>query len=151
ANAFGFGGPSRPLNRCLVNVVNARETSRMLEIDLGRGDRIQECRGLVKAVLRGLELKECVKDASLYLPEGRKRQAALDAGRDGIEYLASAVEFDAWDKLDKEFTSNVALRNMTPDNVQFVRMALDAAGTCLDSFLGVFPPVAVEDAGEVYR
>lgn len=34
-----------------------------------------------------------------------------------MEYLATVVEFDAWDKLDKDWTSNVALRNMTPDNV----------------------------------
>lgn len=34
-----------------------------------------------------------------------------------MEYLASVVEFDAWDKLDKDWTSNVALRNMTPENV----------------------------------
>lgn len=35
-----------------------------------------------------------------------------------MEYLASVVEFDAWDKLDKDWTSNVALRNMTPENVR---------------------------------
>ena len=34
-----------------------------------------------------------------------------------MEYLATVVEFDAWDKLDKDWTSNVALRNMTPENV----------------------------------
>lgn len=44
-------------------------------------------------------------------------QAAGDAGQSAVEYLASVVEFDAWDKLDKDWTSNVALRNMTPDNV----------------------------------
>lgn len=44
-------------------------------------------------------------------------QAASDAGQSAVEYLATVVEFDAWDKLDKDWTSNVALRNMTPDNV----------------------------------
>lgn len=45
-------------------------------------------------------------------------QAAGDAGQSAVEYLASVVEFDAWDKLDKDWTSNVALRNMTPENVR---------------------------------
>lgn len=47
-----------------------------------------------------------------------KPQAATDAGQSAVEYLATVVEFDAWDKLDKDWTSNVALRNMTPDNVR---------------------------------
>ena len=45
-------------------------------------------------------------------------QAAADVGQSAVEYLASVVEFDAWDKLDKDWTSNVALRNMTPENVR---------------------------------
>lgn len=48
------------------------------------------------------------------------KQAAGDAGQSAVEYLATVVEFDAWDKLDKDWTSNVALRNMTPENVRKV-------------------------------
>lgn len=44
----------------------------------------------------------------------------MDAALSAVEYLATVVEFDAWDKLDKEWTSNVALRNMTPENVRGV-------------------------------
>lgn len=51
-------------------------------------------------------------------------QTAGDAGQSAVEYLASVVEFDAWDKLDKDWTSNVALRNMTPENVRVVLFML---------------------------
>jgi len=56
-----------------VNAVNAREFCTRLEADLAAGRNEQECRGMVKAILRGLSLKECIKDAVLYLP-GAKRQ-----------------------------------------------------------------------------
>ncbi|CAM9921549.1 unnamed protein product [Ectocarpus fasciculatus] len=105
---------------------------------------------MVKGVLRGLTLQESIKDAVLYLPRG-KRQAAGDAGQSAVEYLASVVEFDAWDKLDKDWTSNVALRNMTPENVMFVRMALDASGSALDTFLRQFESADVDSARELYR
>ncbi|CAN0152105.1 unnamed protein product [Ectocarpus fasciculatus] len=149
-SAEAFGGPSRPLSRCLVNAVNAREFCRRLEADLAAGRNEQECRGMVKGVLRGLTLQESIKDAVLYLPRG-KRQAAGDAGQSAVEYLASVVEFDAWDKLDKDWTSNVALRNMTPENVMFVRMALDASGSALDTFLRQFESADVDSARELYR
>eukprot|EP00904_Undaria_pinnatifida_P000980 jgi/Undpi1/10883/HiC_scaffold_3.g01409.m1 len=149
-SAEAFGGPSRPLNRCLVIAINAREFCRRLEADLAAGRNTQECRGMVKSVLRGLSLPESLKDAVLYLPGG-KRQAATDAGQSAVEYLATVVEFDAWDKLDKDWTSNVALRNMTPDNVMFVRMALDASGSSLDVFLKQFDKADVDSAREVYR
>ncbi|CAM9584230.1 unnamed protein product [Discosporangium mesarthrocarpum] len=149
--AEALGGPSRPLNRCLTNVVNAKESARQLEADLAKGNLTQECRGMVKGILRG-ELRECVKDAPRYLPEGGgKRQVALESGRDAVEYMATVVEFDAWDKLDKEFTSNVALRNMTPENVFFVRQALTAAVSSMDKFLSAFPPPAVEEATDLYQ
>ncbi|CAM9875599.1 unnamed protein product [Ectocarpus sp. 4 AP-2014] len=148
--AEAFGGPSRPLSRCLVNAVNAREFCRRLEADLAAGRNEQECRGMVKGVLRSLSLQESIKDAVLYLPRG-KRQAAGDAGQSAVEYLASVVEFDAWDKLDKDWTSNVALRNMTPENVLFVRMALDASGSALDTFLRQFDSADVVSARELYR
>ncbi|CAM9455768.1 unnamed protein product [Ectocarpus sp. 12 AP-2014] len=149
-SAEAFGGPSRPLSRCLVNAVNAREFCRRLEADLATGRNEQECRGMVKGVLRGLSLQESIKDAVLYLPRG-KRQAAGDAGQSAVEYLASVVEFDAWDKLDKDWTSNVALRNMTPENVLFVRMALDASGSAMDTFLRQFDSADVDSARELYR
>ncbi|CAM9759871.1 unnamed protein product [Scytosiphon promiscuus] len=149
-SAEAFGGPSKPLSRCLVNAINAREFCKRLEADLAAGRNEQECRGMVKGVLRGLTLQESVKDAVLYLPGG-KRQAAGDAGQSAVEYLASVVEFDAWDKLDKDWTSNVALRNMTPENVMFVRMALEASGSALDTFLKQFDRADVDSARELYR
>ena len=66
--------------RCLVNAINAREFCKRLEADLAAGRNEQECRGMVKAVLRGLTLQECVKDAVLYLPRG-KRQVLRQARR----------------------------------------------------------------------
>lgn len=62
-----------------------------------------------------------------------RMQAAGDAGQSAVEYLASVVEFDAWDKLDKDWTSNVALRNMTPENVSndYLR------GSCFFSLVSV--------------
>lgn len=62
------------ITRCLVNAVNVREFCKRLEADLAAGRNEQECRGMVKAVLRGLTLQESVKDAVLYLPRGGKRQ-----------------------------------------------------------------------------
>lgn len=62
--------------RCLVNAVNAREFCKRLEADLAAGRNEQECRGMVKAVLRGLTLQESVKDAVLYLPKGKRQVGA---------------------------------------------------------------------------
>lgn len=59
-----------------MNAVNAREFCKRLEADLAAGRNEQECRGMVKAVLRGLALQESIKDAVLYLPKG-KRQVPL--------------------------------------------------------------------------
>lgn len=63
--------------RCLVNAINAREFCKRLEADLAAGRNEQECRGMVKAVLRGLTLQESVKDAVLYLPGGKRRQVLV--------------------------------------------------------------------------
>ena len=61
-----------------------------------------------------------------------------------MEYLATVVEFDAWDKLDKDWTSNVALRNMTPDNVSDVSTgylsALGLAQGMSSYHVTAFPP-----------
>lgn len=60
--------------------VNAREFCKRLEADLAAGRNTQECRGMVKSVLRGLSLPESLKDAVLYLP-GAKRQVRESAAR----------------------------------------------------------------------
>lgn len=59
--------------RCLVNALNARDFCTRLEAELAAGRQTAECRGLVKAKLRSLDLKACLKDAVQYLP-GRRRQ-----------------------------------------------------------------------------
>lgn len=59
-----------------MNTINAREFSRNLEADLAAGVNEQECRGLVKAILRGLDLQGCLKDAVLYLPAGKRQVRA---------------------------------------------------------------------------
>lgn len=59
--------------RCLVNAVNAREFCTRLEADLAAGRNKQECRGMVKGVLRSLTLQECIKDAVLYLPAAKRQ------------------------------------------------------------------------------
>lgn len=59
--------------RCLVNAINAREFCKRLEADLAAGRNEQECRGMVKVVLRGLTLQESIKDAVLYLPRGKRQ------------------------------------------------------------------------------
>jgi hypothetical protein len=51
----------------------------------------------VKRVVKELDLRETLKQGSSYL-DSRRQQKALDAGRDAVEYLASVVEFDAFDK-----------------------------------------------------
>ena len=53
--------------------VNAREFCKRLEADLAAGRNVQECRGMVKSVLRGLSLPESLKDAVLYLPGGKRQ------------------------------------------------------------------------------
>lgn len=62
-----------PHTRCLVNAVNAREFCARLEADLAAGRNEQECRGMVKGVLRSLTLQECIKDAVLYLPRAKRQ------------------------------------------------------------------------------
>lgn len=69
----------RSRSRCLTIAVNAREFSKRLEADLAAGQKAQECRGMVKSVLRGLSLQECLKDAVLYLPSGRRQASACRA------------------------------------------------------------------------
>jgi hypothetical protein len=59
--------------------------------------RVEECRAVVKRVVKELDLRETLKQGSSYL-DSRRQQKALDAGRDAVEYLASVVEFDAFDK-----------------------------------------------------
>lgn len=68
-------------DRCLVNAVNAREFCKRLEAELEVGRNTQECRGMVKTVLRG-DLQGSIKDAVLYLPGGKRqvRSVTLQCG-----------------------------------------------------------------------
>ena len=63
----------RCVSRCLVNAVNAREFCKRLEGQLAAGNNVQQCRGMVKSILRDLSLQECIKDAVLYLPASKRQ------------------------------------------------------------------------------
>jgi hypothetical protein len=70
--------------------------------------RIEECRAVVKRVVKELDLRATLRQGSSYL-DSRRQQKALDAGRDAVEYLASVVEFDAFDKFKNVSCSSLLI------------------------------------------
>eukprot|EP00611_Tribonema_gayanum_P029485 TRINITY_DN78_c2_g1_i2.p1 TRINITY_DN78_c2_g1~~TRINITY_DN78_c2_g1_i2.p1 ORF type:complete len:266 (-),score=93.87 TRINITY_DN78_c2_g1_i2:492-1226(-) len=152
ALAFGEPKPTKPLRVCLVNAVNARETAQLLQQDLLEGKRIAEGRGVVKAIVLGLDLKSSLVQGTYYLSGGGRRQeGAQDRARDAVEYLASVVEFDAWDRFKKDYTSSVAINNMTPEKLKFMAQALQAAVRELDAYLLYFGEEDRREARDLYR
>lgn len=141
----------KPLRFCLVNVVRARETARLLEADLMKGSRMEESRGVVKTILKAYDLRENAYQGVRYLSGDRAQNQAKEIGRDAVEYLASVVEFDAFDKIKKDYTSTIAINMMTPEKLDFTIQALHAAVLKLDQYLRFFGSDSIQEAEELYR
>mmetsp|Transcript_15378 Transcript_15378/g.22843 ORF Transcript_15378/g.22843 Transcript_15378/m.22843 type:complete len:226 (+) Transcript_15378:39-716(+) len=148
--SLGKSQPKKALKICLVNAINAREGASLLERDLRKNRRIEVCREVVKQIVVGLDLKRNLTEGSYYLRDENASSAAREFARDAVEYLASVVEFDAFDKLQKSYTSNAAQSTMNDEKLEFIINALDAAVGKMDGYISLFPKESVDEAKELY-
>ncbi|CAM9688666.1 unnamed protein product [Chrysoparadoxa australica] len=152
-SAAFWDGPKRsPLKVPLVQVYTAHEIVSALREDLMKGEKVGEFRGIVKTILGGqqLLLRANIEEAATYLPPG-KREASIEKGREAVEYLASVVEYDAFDKLKKDYTSTVALRTLTPEKLLYSQRCLEAADSRLKEVISFFPDADVTEVAGLYH
>lgn len=87
-------------------------------------------RPMVKSLLQG-PLRGCLQTAAL------ANDAYAPHARDALEYLATVVEFDAFDKLTKEYEPKQA-NAYTPAKIDYSLRALRAADRELGLWLAKF-------------
>ncbi|CEM00575.1 unnamed protein product [Vitrella brassicaformis CCMP3155] len=133
------------LRRTLVNLVRIRECIRQLVAKAERQD-VSTLALRVKELFKEYGFRQNVDEAESALPRN-VRAKGVEHGRDALEYLAQAIEYDGWNKVSKTIPqSRVALKTMTPEKVQFTAQALRASERELNSLLRMFPAAQVLEA-----
>jgi hypothetical protein len=116
---------------CFVVTAGARATIRETLDNYERSQDPSNLRPVAKDLMRqGGPLRECLDSASRLeaLPEATRFHA-----RDAMEYIASVVEFDAFDKLTKEYEPK-ASQMYTPQKLSYSLRAFEAADRELNLF-----------------
>jgi hypothetical protein len=116
---------------CFVVTAGARATIRETLENYERSQDPSNLRPVAKDLMRqGGPLRECLDSASRLeaLPEATRFHA-----RDAMEYIASVVEFDAFDKLTKEYEPK-ASQMYTPQKLSYSLRAFEAADRELNLF-----------------
>lgn len=83
--------PSKPLEIALVPIVRVQESCVQLRDGINdgtNGQTYRELKNIVTTIIKGNQLKENVKQASLYVAPNRA-QEVLEHGKNANEYLAS--------------------------------------------------------------
>ena len=78
-------------------------------------------------------LRQCLERA-YYLPNDQLDEATRNHARDALEYAASVVEFDAFDRVWKTSQPKQSLTQYTAEGLQYSKRALEA----VDRELGLF-------------
>ena len=78
-------------------------------------------------------LRQCLERA-YYLPSDQLDEATRNHARDALEYAASVVEFDAFDRVWKTSQPKQSLTQYTAEGLQYSKRALEA----VDRELGLF-------------
>ena len=78
-------------------------------------------------------LRQCLERA-YYLPNDQLDETTRNHARDALEYAASVVEFDAFDRVWKTSQPKQSLTQYTPDGLAYSKRALEA----VDRELGLF-------------
>ena len=78
-------------------------------------------------------LRQCLERA-YYLPNEQLDEATRNHARDALEYAASVVEFDAFDRVWKTSQPKQSLTQYTAEGLQYSKRALEA----VDRELGLF-------------
>lgn len=131
--------PDRPLPVALTPLIRVRDACASLQdsIDAGELATVRDVRQVMRLMLRGNDVKGCVKQVALWVDDKAVAAAVEQHGRDAEEYLASVTEF--FDPMD-------LANRPTVEYLTFVKRALAAASGQLDWVLAHVPEAAVEEA-----
>lgn len=116
---------------CITSCRDAREKIAATIAEVEATGKPTLMRPMVKSLLSQGELRGCLSQAA------RAHDAYASHARDALEYLATVVEFDAFDKLTKDYQPKQA-EVYTPAKLEYSLRALRAADRELRLWLNKF-------------
>jgi len=139
------------LTRGLVNLVRVREGTDLLLSRLREG-KLSGFQTAIKLLLLDTDLRNSARDAAIGLGDlglvGRVSMAG-SIGETVFFRLAQVVEWDGWDKLDRDVGEQFT--RMTPEKVAFATRGLTSVKFEVARLLALFPREEVAEAERLYR
>uniref|UniRef100_A0A7S4UB80 Uncharacterized protein n=1 Tax=Guillardia theta TaxID=55529 RepID=A0A7S4UB80_GUITH len=158
---LGYSPPASAVSystKGLVNTIRLKEGVRYLLLYSLTGKEVDSFQQEVKFLFRDTNPSRNLEAACSALIDDSEEpprltpnavQAQLSAGKI-VEFLSKLVEYDGWDKLDKE-DINPKFQRMTEQKIKFATRGLNAIIEEIDHFLALFPADQVREAQEVYN